>query len=128
MTALQPHGTRDVGHVKILAANFGEQNFPYKLLGALGERSAAERSGDRVSVAISGERCVSRNGKNQTNVAGPDRLVTREQDQSLDHVSQFADVSGPSIAAEFVDRVFGGGFFFPAGFALGLAGKGAEGG
>src|SRR5579863_6098331 len=62
VAAFEAHGTRYVGHMKILAANFGEQHFPFELLRALGKRTGAERSRDRILASVTGNRCVARDG------------------------------------------------------------------
>src|SRR5579863_2018965 len=109
--------------MKILAANFGEQYFPFELLSAFGERACAERVWDGTSVSVTRDRRVAGNRQDQSNVCGADCSVARKQDQPFDNVSKFANIARPAVATKFFDGVFRKDLFFPAVLSGNLPGE-----
>ena len=109
VAAFEAEGAGDVGHVEIVAANFGEEDFAFEGFGALLESSLPRRGVG--SGSGSGEFA---GGKREADIVVGDGVFAGEKDEALDDVAKFADVAGPGIAAKFGDGVVGEEFFFPA--------------
>ena len=111
MAALKAEGAGDVGHVKIVAADFGEQDFALEGFSALDE-SPLLRGGFCTEGGINrGSVCC---GEGEANVLVGDGVFCGEEGEAFDDIAKFADVAGPGIAAQLRDRVAGKGFVFPA--------------
>src|SRR5262249_3773282 len=107
VAALEAKSSRDVGHVKVVAANFGQQQFPFKSLGARGEAAGAGRCGGW-------GRCARGLWEHQAHVLGGNGIVRRKKHQPFDHVAKFADIAGPGILTQLADSLLEEDLFFPA--------------
>ncbi len=105
VAALEAQGAGCVGHVVMMAAEFGKQYFPFEGLHALGKSAGFHRRG---GFAITGR------GKGQVDFLAGDRFAGREQQDALDHVPQFADIAGPRIALQNFQRFGRKMFLFPS--------------
>ena len=120
MTALEAEGAGDVGHMEIVAADFGEKDFALESFGALDESSLL-RGGFCSGGGINrGAVC---GGEGEANVLVGNGVFGGEQGEAFDDIAKFADVAGPAIAAQLRDRVVGKGFVFPAVLLGDLVGK-----
>ena len=110
VAAFEAEGTGDVGHVKVVAADFSEEHFAFEGFGALDQSSLP-----RVADDVCGSACrdIGR-GQDQANVFGGNSVFAGDEDEALDDVAEFAHVAGPGILAQFGDGFVGEEFFFPA--------------
>jgi len=122
VTAFEAEGAGDVGHVKIVALDFGEQNFFFEGFGAFGE-SAGGKWGRGRRGTRGGRGFVGRRGYDLGYIGGSYAVFGGKEDQALDYVAEFADVAGPGVAAKFGDGVGGEEFFFPTVLGGDLAGE-----
>ena len=106
---LESQGFCDVGHVEIVAANFGEEDFAFEGFRALLESSLPRRG---FRGRCSGGEFTA--GEGQTNIVIRYGVFGGEQDQTLDNIAEFTNVAGPGIAAKFGDGVVRKDFLFPA--------------
>ena len=122
VAAFEAKGAGHVGHVEIVAADFGEEGFAFEGFGAFDEstvRDAGSVEGDgRTGGAGSWER--------EAHVVGRDGFCVGKEDQTLDDIAQLANVARPGIAAQFGDGFRGEEFFFPAILRGDLAGEVGE--
>jgi len=96
MAALKAEGAGDVGHVEIVAADFGEQDFALEGFSALDE-SPLLRGGFCTEGGINrGSVCC---GEGEANVLVGDGVFGGEEGEAFDDIAKFADVAGPAIAA-----------------------------
>ena len=120
VAALEAEGAGDVGHMKIVAANFREKDFAFKGFGALYESSLL-RGG------FSGDRGVDRGGiccgQGEANIFGADGVFGGEQREAFDDIAQFANIAGPGVATKLRDGFVGERFLFPAVLLGDLASK-----
>ena len=110
VAALEAQSTRNVGHMEIVAVDFGEENFTLEGFGALLERSLC-RTG--LAIAPAGQGDIA-GRKNKSHILGAYRVFGREQNEAFDDVAQFADVAGPGVAPQFGDGFVRKELFFPA--------------
>ena len=120
MAALEAEVASDIGHVEIVAADFGEEDFSLESFSALDESSLLQGGS-------SGDRGVDRGGicggQGEENIFGVNGVCGGEEGEAFDDIAKFADVAGPVITAQLRDRVVGKGFVFPAVLLGDLAGK-----
>jgi hypothetical protein len=77
VAALQAQGAGGVGHVVMMAAQFGKQHFPFKRFYALPQRSISTGSS---GFAVAGRR------KGHTDFIGSDRIIPGKQQNTFDNV------------------------------------------
>ena len=111
MAALKAEGAGDVGHVEIVAADFGEEDFALEGFSAL-DQSPLLRGGFCTEGGINRGSVCCREG--EANVLVGHGVFSGEEGETFDDIAKFADVAGPGIAAQLRDRVAGKGFVLPA--------------
>jgi hypothetical protein len=109
VAALEAQGAGDVGHVEIVATDFGEEHFAFEGFGAL-FKSSPPRCG---AVGEPGGDGESAGGESLADVIVGYRVFGGEQHDAFDDVAELADIAGPGVAAEFGDGVVREYFFFP---------------
>src|SRR5215472_1201088 len=110
MAAFEAEGAGDIGHMEIVAANFGEKDFAFEGGRALLESSLPCGGGcpDR------GDGCGFAGGQNQADIFGADGVGGGKKHEALDDVAKFADIARPGVGAQFNDCQVGEPFGFPA--------------
>ena len=101
MAALEAESASDIGHVEVVAADFGEEDFAFERFGALLESSLPRRGaggGDGCSCGFGG-------GENEADIIGGDGVFGGKKDEPLHNIAEFADIAGPMIATKFGDGV-----------------------
>src|SRR5580704_15437378 len=104
--------------MKIVAVNFGKQDFTFVSFGALNESPLPDFrfcGGARSAGSIVWQ--------NKLYVFGGNLLFGGEKNEALDDVAQFAHVARPNIFAQFGDGIRGERYFLPAILRGNLAGE-----
>ena len=99
MAALEAESARDVGHVEIVASDFGEKYFPFEGFGALLETSLSRI---RLAIVPGGQQHFAR-GNCEAHIFGTYGVLGGKQNEALDDVAKLANVAGPGVATEFGD-------------------------
>lgn len=108
VAAFEAEGAGYVGHMEIVAADFGEKGFALEGFGAFDE-SALRGVG-----ICSGGGGGFGGGQGEADVVRRDGVFGGEEDEALNDVAQLADVAGPGVAEQFGDGFWREQFFFPA--------------
>src|SRR5208283_638023 len=119
VAAFEAEGAGDVGHVEIVAADFGEKGFALEGFGAFDEGALR----DVGSVDGDGHAGGTGSGEGEAHVVGRDSFCVGEEGEALDDVAQFADVAGPGITAQIGDSFGCEEFFLPTVLRGDLAGE-----
>src|SRR5579859_3678977 len=96
MAALQPQRLGGVGDVLIVALDFIQDHLPLHLLDSLGKSSSGRDRDAALSASLDWQRC-------------PDcglgyAIIFSKEQQTLHHVTQLADVPGPRVSSQRVNR------------------------
>jgi hypothetical protein len=120
VAALEAEGAGNVGHVEIVAADFGEEDFALESFGTLDESSLL---GGGFAGGGGIHRGGVRSGQGQANIFRANSVFGGEEGEAFDDIAQFADITGPGITAQLRDGFVGERFFFPTVLFGYLAGK-----
>src|SRR5215469_14925038 len=96
VAAFEAESPRNVGHVEIVASDFGEKYFPFEGFGALLESSLSR-------IRLAGGRGHFARGQSEAHIFGTHGALGGKQNEALDDVAKFANVAGPGVATEFGD-------------------------